>query len=197
MGDPIETPEESSDMEDSVCFPGDATVELDDGRHIRMADLAVGDRVRVSATAFSPVFLFTHKLPTGAHTFVRLSTASGASLRLTAGHYVYANGRLTAAAAVRVGDALERSGPNPGCDVVTATDRVVGTGLYNPQTLAGDIVVDGLRASTYTTAVEPTVASALLSPLRALYRATGRSTAILDGGSARLAALLPRGAAAY
>lgn len=197
VGDPLEMTEEPSDMEDSECFPGDATVELDDGRHIPMALLVVGDRVRVSATLFSPVFLFTHKLADGAHSFVRLSTASGSSLRMTPGHYVYANGRLTAAAAVRVGDRLERHGLRRGCDVVTAKDRVVGTGLYNPQTLHGDIVVDGVRASTYTTAVEPAIASALLSPLRALFHATGRSTVLLDGGSARLAALLPGGAEAY
>lgn len=195
-GDPVEMTDEPSDMEDSECFPGDAMVELDDGRHIPMARLMIGDRVRVSATLFSPVFLFTHKVAAGAHTFVRLSTASG-SLRLTPGHYVYANGRLTAAAAVRVGDRLERHGLHPGCDVVTSTDWVVGAGLYNPQTLDGDIIVDGVRASTFTTAVEPAIASALLSPLRALFSATGRSTALLDGGSARLAALLPSGSAAY
>lgn len=195
-GDPLETMDEPED-DDSVCFPGDATVELEDGRHIPMARLAIGDRVRVSATTFSPIFLFTHKLAEGNHTFVRLSAASGSSLRLTPSHYVYANGRLTAAGAVRVGDRLERLGLNPGCDVVIATDRVTGQGLYNPHTLAGDIVVDGIRTSSYTTAVEPTVASALLSPLRALFHATGRSTALLDGGSARLAALLPSGAVAY
>eukprot|EP00168_Porphyra_purpurea_P003564 TRINITY_DN1416_c0_g1_i3.p2 TRINITY_DN1416_c0_g1~~TRINITY_DN1416_c0_g1_i3.p2 ORF type:complete len:176 (-),score=81.08 TRINITY_DN1416_c0_g1_i3:183-671(-) len=162
-----------------------------------MADVALGDRVRVSATAFSPVFLFTHRVADGRRAFVRLSTAAGASLTATAGHYVYANGRRTAAGAVRVGDRLELVDGGATCTVVTATARVAGMGLYNPQTLHGDIVVNGLRASTYTTAVEPGVASALLAPLRALFRVAGVTTTALDGGADRLAALLPSGAAAY
>ena len=33
--------------------------------------------------------------------------------------------------------------------------RVVAEGLYNPQTMHGDIVVDGVLASVYTAAVAP------------------------------------------
>lgn len=42
-------------------------------------------------------------------------------------------------------------------------------GLYNPQTLDGRIVVNGIIASTYTTAVIPEAAHALLTPLRCLF----------------------------
>ena len=45
------------------------------------------------------------------------------------------------------------------------------TGLYNPHTLHGDIVVDGVLTSTYTAAFSPTLAHVALAPLRALYRA--------------------------
>jgi len=130
---PIDESPPPLDEDDSVCFPADATVELADGRTVPMADVALGDRVRVSATAYSPVFLFTHRVRGGRRPFVRLTTAAGASLTATAGHYVYANGRLTAAGAVRVGDRLETVGDAATCTVVTATARVVGTGLYNPQ----------------------------------------------------------------
>jgi len=58
-------------------------------------------------------------------------------------------------------------------------------------------VVNGIRASTYTMAIEPAVASTLLAPLRALFRLAGLTTTALDGGADRLAALLPSGAAAY
>ncbi|OSX75496.1 hypothetical protein BU14_0234s0023 [Porphyra umbilicalis] len=182
--------------DDDVCFPASAQVELDTGRTVTMDQLAVGDNVRVSADAFSRVFLFTHKVAAGSFPFVKLTTASGASLTVTRSHYVYANGKMTAAGAVKLGDELELVGAAK-CDIITATSPVTETGLYNPQTLHGDIFVNGIRASTFTTAVEPRVASALLAPLRALFRATGVSTSALDAGSARLAALLPRGASVY
>jgi hypothetical protein len=43
-------------------------------------------------------------------------------------------------------------------------------GLYNPHTLTGQIVVDGVLASCYTRAVHPAIARLLLSPLAMLYR---------------------------
>jgi Hint module len=67
-------------------------------------------------------------------------------------------------------------------------------GLFNPQTLHGDVVVDGLRASSYTTAVEPAVAHRLLWPLRVLFERTGRYARWLDGGgSAAVLAAAPSG----
>ena len=36
--------------------------------------------------------------------------------------------------------------------------REVATGLYNPHTMTGDIVVDGIQTSTYTAAIAPTLA---------------------------------------
>ncbi|KAK1861227.1 hypothetical protein I4F81_003811 [Pyropia yezoensis] len=186
------SPSTDQPSDDSVCFPASAKVELESGATVTMDKLAVGDSVRVSADAFSRVFMFTHKVATGSFNFVKLSTASAASLTVTRSHYVYANGKMTAAGAVRVGDQLELAADRT-CDVVTAIAPVTGTGLYNPQTLHGDIVVNGLRASTYTTAVEPAVASALLAPLRALFRATGVSTSALYAGASRLATLLPTG----
>ncbi|GAB0490875.1 hypothetical protein MMPV_002115 [Pyropia vietnamensis] len=190
----------SGDTEAADCFPGDATTELADGRVVAMADLEVGDIVRVAPgdgpAAFSAVFLFTHKIPTSPRTFVRLTTASGARLDASAGHYVYANGRLVAASAVAVGDTLQVATPAGWADsTVTATRRVTASGLYNPQTLHGDIVVGGVRVSTYTTAVQPTVASALLAPLRAVYRTTGLSMKALEGGGGALTSLVPRGKA--
>eukprot|EP00170_Pyropia_yezoensis_P002610 contig_10969_g2614 len=105
-----------------------------------MDKLAVGDSVRVSADAFSRVFMFTHKVATGSFNFVKLSTASSASLTVTRSHYICASGKMTAAGAVRLGDKLELVAERK-CDIVTAIASVTGTGLYNPQTLHGDIVV--------------------------------------------------------
>jgi hypothetical protein len=41
-------------------------------------------------------------------------------------------------------------------------------GLYNPHTMHGDIVVDGVHTSTYTDSVAPALAHALLWPVRML-----------------------------
>eukprot|EP00168_Porphyra_purpurea_P019272 TRINITY_DN759_c0_g1_i4.p1 TRINITY_DN759_c0_g1~~TRINITY_DN759_c0_g1_i4.p1 ORF type:complete len:477 (+),score=104.91 TRINITY_DN759_c0_g1_i4:159-1433(+) len=100
------TPEESSDTDDSECFPAAATVQLEGGGVTTMDRLSVGDRVRTASGSYSDVFLFTHAEATGDHTYIRLSTAAGA-LTATRGHYVLVNGGVrTAAAAVVVGDVL-------------------------------------------------------------------------------------------
>lgn len=176
---------------DPVCFPGSAEVTLASGASARMDALKVGDRVLTSSGVFSEVFMFTHRLSEQAHSFVRLDTAAGSSLRLTAGHYLYANGARVAAAAVRVGDELELA--DGSASRVVRVGREDGLGLFNPQTVTGDIVVDGVRASTFTTAVEPSAAQALLAPLRAAYEGLGLSTKVFDHGARLLATLAPKG----
>jgi len=180
-------------QEDGVCFPADATVERRDGAVVRLADVAVGDEVRVAPgsgpAAWSPVYMFTHKLARGAHTFVEMTTAAGAVLTATPSHLVYASGARVPAGTVAVGDALEVIPPgSPAGEAVSsrvvAVRHVVRGGLVNPQTLHGDVVVNGVRASTWTTAVEPAVASGLLAPVRAAFRVAGvdASRGVLEGG---------------
>jgi Hint module len=147
-----------------------------------MDELRVGQRVRVAKDTFSDVFLFTHKLDRAAATFVSILTASGHSLSLTPGHYIYVNGATPLPAAlVQVGDELTLA--SGVLSAVVFVSEVVHAGIYNPQTLHGDIVVDGIVASTYTTAVSPVLGHASLSPLRALYSALGLTTSLLNGGA--------------
>jgi hypothetical protein len=175
---------------DSGCFPADATVELQDGSVIRMDAVAVGDSVKVGVNTYSRVFMFTHKVPDAKVTFVTLQTASGASLSLTNGHYLYANGALVAASEVSVGSELSLGDGD--VSTVVAVGTTAGAGLFNPQTVNGNIVVDGIMASTYTTAVEPTFAHAVLAPFRLLDNFGFRFTALESGGGA-LDAVAPRG----
>jgi desert hedgehog len=153
----------------------------------------VGDRVHVGRGVFSDVFMFTHRARDAVSAFVALETASGAALRLTHGHYLYVNGALAAAGTVAVGDAVELGGG--AADVVARVSTVTSAGLYNPQTVQGDVVVDGVRASTYTTAVQPAFAHAVLGVARALWRLGGVSTDVLEDGGA--GALLPTGGSVY
>ncbi|GAB0494385.1 hypothetical protein MMPV_005678 [Pyropia vietnamensis] len=185
----------SSGSNNPACFPASATVELSTGATVTMADLAIGDMVRVAEgsgdAAFSPVYTFTHRSAGGDHPVVTATTRSGHSLTATPGHLVYINGVATPMRSVRVGDALDIVAEATS-SVVTSVSDGTAAGVYNPQTLAGDIVVDGIRASTYTTAVAPAVAAPLLAPVRALYRLGVTGSWLEAGGQGRLAGALLR-----
>lgn len=155
----------------SECFPSEATVYLEDGSAKAMSDLQIGDRVLASVDGLhSDVYLFSHQDPSAVSTFVKLSTASGFSLSLTRGHILYINGRLKPAHQVKVGESVQLA--DGSLSVVRFVTYVTKSGLYSPQTLLGDIVVNGVLATTWTTAVDPTVANTLLVPARLMYRAS-------------------------
>lgn len=187
--------DDDGDDDEPACFPGDATVRLENGRHKRMDKLEIGDRVQTSKNSYSDVFMFTHKLRDGEYKFIEVDTASGASIRLTGGHYLYLNGRLAAASTAKVGDAVSLASGET--SHITQVKSVKGTGLYNPQTIHGDIVVDGVTSSTYSTAVAPTLAHYLLCPFRTVYKTFGFSTTAFDKGGRGLESLAPRGALSY
>jgi hypothetical protein len=176
---------------DPACFPAAARVELDDGSSRTMGQLSVGDRVKVGAGAFSDVFMFTHRTADIWSPFVTLSTASGEALSLSPGHYLQTSAGLVAAGTVKAGDVVTLgSGEST---AVTAVSTGTRRGLYNPQTVSGSIVVDGIVASTYTAAVEPALAHTLLAPFRAAYRWAGMTTSMLEAGSPGLSSLVPSG----
>jgi len=150
----------------SKCFPAEATVQLRDGKTKTMAQLTVGDEVLVANGEFSEVYMFSHRYEDSENTFVQLTTRAS-SLKLSADHYLYVNGRLATAATVKIGDVLVGA---DGKDVVVeAVNTTRATGLYNPHTMHGDIVVNGIKTSTYTKAVSPALAHAALWPVRLAY----------------------------
>jgi desert hedgehog len=174
----------------SKCFPAHATVTLRSGASSRMDELAVGDAVHIGNGDFSEVFMFTHKLSGALSAFRRLTSASGAGVELTDGHYIYAGGALVRARDVAVGDELAVDG-GAALSRVVRVEVVEARGLFNPQTLHGDIVVDGVVASTYTTALEPGLAHALLAPLRAVYTALGLRCDALEYGAGAFVGAAP------
>jgi desert hedgehog len=177
------------------CFPAKATVSLESGASRRMDQVAVGDRVLVGPDVYSAVYGFTHRLAGPVIDYVRLETCCGEVLLASPGHFVHVNGGLVAAAAVRVGDIVTAA--SGATKRIVSVSREPAQGLYNPQTLQGDIVVNGLVASTYTQAVAPALAHALLTPVRAAYSLLGLSTGVLDSGADGLAGLAPGDVAVY
>lgn len=181
------------------CFPGSAVVDTKHRGFVQIRDLNVGDEVRVDARSFSPVFFFSHRdSDARQQLFVDIRFDSNHSLMLSHGHYTrLADGTLRAAANVRVGDAM-RVAPRDACAAaaqlhvarVVSVQESVADGLFAPHTLAGDLVVNGVLVSSYTTAVAPVAAHRLLAPLRALWRCCGVALAVPDTrlqGAARVA----------
>lgn len=168
------------------CFPANAQVELEAGTVKQMADVEVGDRVKVSSDRFSEVFMFTHRQRSGLYNFVTLHISGlPLPLQLSDGHYLSVNGELKAAGRVRAGDVVMLGGGST--STVTGVSRRTERGLFNPKTVDGDIVVNGVLASTFTTALAPAATHALLSPLRHLFWSTRGawgdvSFGILEGG---------------
>lgn len=187
----------------TTCFPGDAVVSLAGGAEVRMDALRVGDMATGGAGGVggdaSPVVGWSHADPAGVAPLVVVSTsAGGAPLALTPGHYLplataaaddarctHHDGRcLVPARALVVGDALlaaaTTAAPVAACNATahpTVTRLGAGvstTGLYAPHTASGWLVVDGLVVSAYTEAVPPAVAHAAVGVLRA--------AAVLGGG---------------
>ena len=154
-----------------TCFPGDATVQLQSGGTKRMRDLVVGDTVLAGPNGrYSEVYMFSHRLVDATAAFVELETAT-ATIHLSKGHYLYVNhGQdLVEARSVEVGDNVTL-GASGLAVRVAAVRSVRKAGLYNPHTLHGDIVVNGVLTSTYTAAFSPALAHAVFAPLRALFR---------------------------
>lgn len=108
---------------------------------------------------------------------MHIKTSLGQFISVTGGHYLYVNSEVKAAKNVRVGDRVKTiDGPT----MVNSVSRASLVGLYNPQTEQGDIVVDRIVASTYTTSVEMKTAHSLMLPMRVLFRLTGISTSLFE-----------------
>lgn len=163
------------------CFPASAFVYLSRKHLIRMRDLQIGQSVMTCSDTKSEVFMFSHRIDTPLQAFVQIRTVDF-KLAISHGHLIYLNGRLRPASDARVGDELKTL---KGEQTISVIGEVWERGLYAPHTMKGDIVVDGIITSCYTTAVKATIAHTFLTPLRAMTRTrivTDPSCGILDGG---------------
>eukprot|EP00190_Bangiopsis_sp_CCMP1999_P001695 CAMPEP_0198732180 /NCGR_PEP_ID=MMETSP1475-20131203/34256_1 /TAXON_ID= ORGANISM="Unidentified sp., Strain CCMP1999" /NCGR_SAMPLE_ID=MMETSP1475 /ASSEMBLY_ACC=CAM_ASM_001111 /LENGTH=769 /DNA_ID=CAMNT_0044495245 /DNA_START=147 /DNA_END=2456 /DNA_ORIENTATION=- len=159
------TDETSSEEDEPACFAGSSEVELEDGSREIMANLQVGDRIRTGDTTFSDIYAFSHARE-GQFKFINITTEAGQSLLVSPGHLVLVDRQLKAAGLISAGDML--SGGR-----VVSVERALASGLYNPHTLDGYLVVNGIRVTAYTTAVPPKLARILLMPVVAAYKLLG------------------------
>lgn len=173
-----------SEDEVDVCFPSNAKVRLSNGQEKIMVDLNIGDEVFVRNCQTSKVFMFTHRLTHVPYKFIRVHTDLKNPLVLTASHHIYANGIAKPARELQVGDSLNSI--DHGVVYVRKIDFVIEYGLHNPQTFQGDIVVDGIVTTTFTSSMNQNIAQALLSPLRMAFLRMGWFAKALEDG--RLAA---------
>lgn len=183
----------SSSCSSPSCFPAVAIVELRDGRFKPMWEVRIGDIVRVSPAAFSEVYMFTHNIQNITSQFIQIATTESV-LELSSDHYLYLNGSLSAAKNARVGDLVQSS---KGSHVaVVSVGTVLRKGLFNPQTIHGDIVVNGIVASTYTAASPALLAHVLSWPFRFVYSMGLRSALeglFSDGLPQLIVSLTPQG----
>lgn len=165
----------NDDDDDPVCFPGSATVELISGKIVPMREVAIGDRVKTADGDFSEVYFFSHRDAHVTTEFVQLTATSGLvssemhTLTASEGHYVHTDRGVVAAKNIKEGDTLY----NENNEVLTVTKKemVMAEGLYSPHTMEGSILVNGVRASTYSDVLPAKVAHLLLLPERLAYRA--------------------------
>jgi len=176
------------------CFPADAIVTTAHAGDLPISSLKIGDKVLAArpdgSTFFDDVYMFGHKDATAASSFVKLETDSGAVLRLTADHHLFvtrAGQRLEIPSSkALVGDLVHVAG-RPGAsqlEAIASKSLVAGTGLFNPYTMSGSIVVDGVAASCHSSSAldrifelvgvsVPDGYQTAFAPVRALYRVLG------------------------
>ncbi|KAG0565218.1 hypothetical protein KC19_8G174400 [Ceratodon purpureus] len=154
------------------CFPGDATVILAGGEVKRMSSLALGDKVAVrrhdGGLDYEDIYAFGHKDASAAAKYVHLSlkpvganmsdpALESTTLELTPLHFtVISSGSEISykrARDVRVGDMMwAQASKHAELSLYLVTDisTVVKQGLYNPYTLGGTIIVNGVVASAHS-----------------------------------------------
>lgn len=146
--DKLEASDEPEESDEPACFPASATVITRDNRLVRMDRLEVGEEIAVGRGKFSTMFMWSHADRRARHEFVRIRTEANNTLVLSSGHFVPVRSTLKRAKDVHVGDVLETGWGS--VTPVVAIDKVWDIGLFNPHTMHGDIVVEGVVTSTFT-----------------------------------------------
>jgi len=143
------------------CFSGNVQVDVQGKGAISMDQLQIGDTIKVADGTYSKVYSFSHKQEMAKGEYLRILTDSMMHhnhnpLEITANHLIYVFDeslknitKLVSAQDVQVGDFLVTGTGLP--SRVQSIRMVRGNhGLYTPMTVKGDILVNGVLASSYT-----------------------------------------------
>ena len=179
------------------CFPATARVRTEFGTTKAMRDVRLGDRLQVArpdgTLGYEDVYLNTHKDGTSSAPYVMLMLASGRALTLSPRHFIPVaddfegawDGRVERGAdEVRPGDLVWSQGEGGRIvpDRVVRAETKVAVGAYNPLTLGGTIVVDGVIASAHSdwfldglvsADAQAKLYQAILAPVRVAYGVLG------------------------
>jgi intein/homing endonuclease len=131
----------------------------------------------LSHEGFSEVYLLGHADNETLSDYVRITTDNATSIRLSAEHFILSNGRYVYAKDVKEGDRLAYG------EKVLFVHTEQAEGLWNPFTVAGTIVVDGILASCHSdwfledvpawmrpsAAIIPSIYQTLMAPARKIY----------------------------
>jgi hypothetical protein len=183
-----------------ACFPIYATVTLKNGEKKTMDAIEIGDQVQVideyGVLAYEDIYMITHQEAEVAAWYVDLTLASGAALSLSPRHFIptTADGAnnwekrvLKGANEIKLGDLiwyLDSKGELASSTVATINKKVE-KGVYNPMTMNGIIVVDGVVASAHSDWFLDGIVSAdaqggiyqsMFGPIRGIYGVIGVTT---------------------
>ena len=183
---PIEFPHLLGEGCPSGCFPGDAQVQTLQGTK-RMKDLQVGDRVLATDSLgklfFDEVYFFGHADPGIMSPMIelRVQAASNASfaLELSPDHFIHTCPGLKPCSFLEAQAAYSAAilegayvWTVQGIAKVLSSRMVPKQGLFNPYTLSGNIIVNGVAASAHSSWVlDAWVPSSLVKHLPKLYQA--------------------------
>lgn len=192
----------TTDAPEAACFPEKAQVILANGELADIKSLQIGDLVCDGARSVSPIVFFTHARRGTIFEFTSLALGDSrrSTIILSASHLIFVNGSKipTAAGKINVGDLVTVFESNvSSLYPVMTVERTFRSGLFNPHTASGKILISWsgsfVLSSTYTTAVRPISAHALLAVSRTFssYHRTGEylSSWFVDGNKFLLAFL--------
>lgn len=133
-----------------LCFSSHATADVKGIGKVTMNQLKVGDQVLTSSGNYETVYAMAHRHASKSAEFIQIySSLKDDPLEMTEKHMIFLDGNPNPvpASAVKVGDQLKTlDGPR----YVTKISKVTRNGIFNPLTVDGTIVVNGIVTSVYS-----------------------------------------------
>ena len=138
-----------------ICFSEHSDVMVEGKGMTRMDALKIGDSVQTADGTFSKVYSFGHKASSQRTQYLQVYAASmdrDRPLEISAAHLIYTQDaskewRLIPAGDLRKGDTLLTADGSP--SAVLWIHEVERTGAYAPLTVSGNLLVNGVLASSY------------------------------------------------